>query len=384
MEHKTLEGNIPGRGYARVEFEKGRICQVTVLGGEEAGRPILSPGLVDIQVNGFAGVDFASSTLEPEEAVSVLAPLFATGVTGFCPTLVTNSLERFVHSLQVLEAARRMSPEFDRAVPCYHLEGPFLDPGGAHGAHDPSLMLPADWEVFARLQEAANGNIGIVTIAPEVEGALDFIARARAAGVVVALGHTVASPERIHEAVTAGATLSTHLGNGCPGMIDRHFNPLWAQLTEDALYASIICDTFHLPPDVVQVIRRMKGIDHTILITDSTHVATLPPGRYKLVNTDIELLPNGKLIRADGACLGGSVLSMDRAVPLFMRLSGATLAEALRAATASPARLLNRRDICASLAPGEPANLLVSQFGADQLAVESLYLGGEAVYSTRS
>ncbi len=353
---------------------------MTLLGPEEAGHSILSPGLVDIQVNGFAGVDFASPTLEPEEAESVLAPLFATGVTSFCPTLVTNTQERFLHSFRVLEAARRMSPKFARAVPCYHLEGPFLDPGGAHGAHDPSLMRPANWHEFSRLQEAAGGNIGIVTIAPEVEGALDFIARARAAGIVVALGHTMATPERIHEAVAAGATLSTHLGNGCPGMLDRHANPLWAQMTEDSLYASIICDTFHLPPDVVKVIFGMKGKDRTILITDSTHVAGLPPGPYKLVNTDIELLPTGKLIRADGACLAGSVLSMDRAVSVFQRLSGGSQADAYHAATASPARLLNRRDVCAGVVPGEPANLLVSRFGAERLAVESLYLGGEAVY----
>lgn len=153
------------------------------------------------------------------------------------------------------------------------------------GVHDPALMRPPDWREFEELQQAAGGNIGIVTLAPEVHGAFDFIRRARSAGIVVGLGHTEASPEQIHQAVEAGAERSTHLGNGCPQLIDRHTNPLWAQLVLDQLSASLICDTFHLPPDLVKTIVRMKRIERCILITDATHVATLPPGSYSLVGT---------------------------------------------------------------------------------------------------
>ena len=375
-----LDGNLPGRGYARIEIQRDRIREVSIAGGERPGAPLLSPGLADIQLNGFAGVDFSDPELEPEAAWSVLPHLWKTGVASFCPTLITNSQDRLLRNLRVLEAARKASRRFAQAVPCYHLEGPYFPPGNARGVHDPALMRPPDWRLFQELQEAAGGNIGIVTLAPEVPGALDFIHRARSAGVIVGLGHTEASPEQIHRAVEAGAELSTHLGNGCPQLIDRHANPLWAQLAADRLSASLICDTFHLPPDLVKVIVRMKGTGRCILITDATHVATLRPGRYSIVGTEIELLPNGKVIRADGACLGGSALAMNRAVPLFMQLSGLGLEEALRAATRNPARLLRREGMCAELAPQQPANVLRAQYHPEALQVEALFLGGDEVY----
>jgi N-acetylglucosamine-6-phosphate deacetylase len=275
---------------------------------------------------------------------------------------------------------RNRRPRFAAAAPCYHLEGPYLSPGPSKGVHNPAWMRPPDWSEFEELQEAAGGNIGIVTLVPELSGALEFITRAYQAGVVAALGHTDCSPQQIHAAVEAGARLSTHLGNGCAQMLDRHANPLWAQLARDELSASIICDTFHLPPDLVKVILRMKGIDRCLLVTDASHVATLTPGRYSLVGAEIELLPEGKVIKSDGACLAGSALAMNRAVALFMRLAGASLGDALRAATRTPATLLGRPGVCARVAPGEYANLLLARHRPDGLEVVATYLGGEEVY----
>lgn len=190
----------------------------------------------------------------------------------------------------------------------------------------------------------------------------------------------MASPAEIHAAVDAGARLATHLGNGCPQMLDRHANPLWAQLSRDELYASIICDTFHVPSDLVKVVVRMKGIGRTILITDATHLTGLPPGRYSLVDAEIELLPNGKVVRADGFSLAGSSLSPDRGVALFMRLSGVTFADAIDAATLSPATLLHRPDVCAAIAPGAPANLLLGHLRPEVLEIRATFLRGEEVY----
>jgi N-acetylglucosamine-6-phosphate deacetylase len=376
---RFLEGNIAGLGYGRVEMDAGRIAHVSMAGEERVDEPILSPALVDIQINGFAGVDFSDAKLEAEEVIGVLPSLWKTGVGSFCPTLVTNSRDRLTRNFRVLETARKADARFARAVPCYHLEGPYLSPGGSRGVHDTSLMHPPDWDEFEELQQAAGGNIGIVTIAPELPGALEFIARARAAGVVVALGHTDATPDQIHAGVDAGAQMSTHLGNGIGQAIDRHANPIWAQLARDELSASIICDTFHLPPELVKVILRVKGIERCILITDAMYVATLPPGRYPIVGTEIDLLPNGKVVKWDGTCLGGSALSMNRAVPLFMRLSGAPLGDALRAATRNPAALLGR-GMCAKVASGEPANLVLARFTPDGLEVGATYLRGEEVY----
>jgi len=367
-------------GYARVEIDAGTISHVRVEGEERDGEPVLSPGLVDIQLNGFAGVDFSGPRLEPGDAVSVLPHLWRTGVTSFCPTLITNTRAALVRNFRVLEEARRTDRRFARSVPCYHLEGPYLSPGGARGVHDPSLMRPPDWEEFQELQQAAGGRIGIVTLAPEWPGALEFIARARQAGVVVALGHTDALPHQIHAAVDAGARLATHLGNGCPQLIDRHQNPLWAQLARNELSASMICDTYHLPADLVKTIFRIKGVGRSILITDAMYVTGLPPGRYPLIGTEIDLLPEGKVVKADGACLGGSALSMDRAVARFMRLSGAALQDALQVAAATPAALLNRPGVCARIAEGEPANLLRARPATDSLTVEQTWLAGEEVY----
>ncbi|MCI0388343.1 MAG: N-acetylglucosamine-6-phosphate deacetylase, partial [Acidobacteria bacterium] len=196
----------------------------------------------------------------------------------------------------------------------------------------------------------------------------------------VAIGHTDGGPEDIHAAVKAGARLSTHLGNGCPPMIERHHNPIWPQLTLDELSATIICDRFHLPSDVVKTILRMKGIERLILVTDAAHVTMLPPGQYTLSGVPIELRPDGKVVRIDDSCFAGSSLTMDRAIPLFMRLSGATLEDGLRAAGRNPAELLGRGGLCAALAPGQPANVVSFRFHPDALPVDSTWLRGERVY----
>lgn len=378
----VAEGNVPGQGYCRLEIDRegGTIARLTSLGPQREQAPFLSPGLVDIQLNGFAGIDFSAPDLEPEALLRVLEPVWRTGTTSFCPTLITNSPEKLSRNFKVLEQARRADARWARTVPCYHLEGPFLA-AEARGVHAAELLRPPDWDEFSEWQEDAGGRIGIVTVAPELEGAIELIGRAWRAGVVAALGHTVAPPEAIHAAVRAGAELSTHLGNGCPQMLDRHRNPLWAQLNAGPLSASIICDGFHLPADLVSVVYRLKRPDRFILITDATHVATLPPGRYTLVGTEIVLQPDGKVIRADGGALGGSSLSMNRAVTVFMRLSGAGLDEAIAGATRNPARLLRRRGVCADLMPGEPANLIRFRPSGEGLKIEAVFLAGEEVYA---
>lgn len=374
-----IHGNVPGLGAVRVETSGGVIRSVEA-GGSADGDLWLAPGFVDLQLNGFAGVDFSDPALEPEQAASVVPAVLETGTTTFCPTVITNTFDALARSFRVLEQARCASQAFARAVPCYHLEGPYLSPGGARGVHNPAWMHAPDQDEFARLQEAAGNRIGIVTLAPELPGAAEFIARAARAGVIVSIGHTDGGPEDVHRAATAGAGMSTHLGNGCPGLIDRHLNPLWAQIADDRLHAGMICDGFHLPEDVVRVIFRAKGIERLFLVTDASHVAGMPPGRYQLAGTDIELLPSGKVIKADGACLAGSALSMDRAVGNFMKLSGAALPDAVRAATENPARLLNRTEVCRAVEAGQPANLVLFRLHDGMPQVEAVYSAGEKSY----
>ncbi|MGD0222742.1 MAG: amidohydrolase family protein [Terriglobia bacterium] len=376
-----LEGNIPGVGCARVEITNEQISSVAITGATSAGLPFISPGFVDIQVNGFAGVDFSSPDLDVDKAISVLPAIWSSGVTTFCPTLITNSLSMLARNFAILEQAARMNRDFADAAPCYHLEGPYLSPLGSHGAHDPKWMRHPDWEEFLELQRAAGGKIGIVTVAPELPGAEDFIRKAQTAGVVVAIGHTDGRPEDVHRAAAAGATLNTHLGNGCPEYLHRHKAPLWAQLATESLNASLICDGFHLPPDVVKVIVGVKGINKCILITDAVHVALLPPGKYTLVGTQIELLPSGQVVTANRVSMAGSALTMNRGVAVFIKFSHCTLASAIQAATANPANLLRRHKVCSQVAAGQPADLVLFRQEPETLKVETVFARGRCVYS---
>ncbi len=375
-----LEGNIPGVGCAKVEITDEQITSVVIRGAVSDEFPFISPGFVDIQVNGFAGVDFSSRDLDAEKAISVLPAIWSTGVTTFCPTLITNSLSELARSFAILEQAARMNSDFAHAVPCYHLEGPYLSPFGSHGAHDPKWMRDPNWDEFLELQRAAGGRIGIVTLAPELSGAEEFIRQAHSAGVVVAVGHTDGGADDVHRAAAAGATLNTHLGNGCPERLHRHKAPLWAQLAAESLHASMICDGFHLPPDVVKVIVAAKGIDKCILITDAVHVAQMPPGRYSLVGTEIELLPSGQVVRADRVSMAGSALTMNRAVAVFIKSSQCRLEAAIQAATANPAHLLKRPTVCSQVAAGQPANLVIFRREPETLQVERVISRGRRVF----
>ena len=375
-----IKANIAGQGLAQIEVERGQISSVRLLGLADPAKPFVSPSFVDIQINGFAEVNFSAPELDVEKAISVLPAIWKTGVTTFCPTLITNTIDQLAQNFRVLEKARGLDPRFARSAPCYHLEGPYLSPGEAHGAHDPALMRSPNWDEFSRLQEAAGGNIAIVTLAPELTGACDFIRRARGAGVIVALGHTDCAPEDIHKATEAGAELSTHLGNGCAPFIHRHQNPIWAQLASDQLKVSLICDGFHLPPDVVRVFYSVKGIHRIILITDAVHVANLPPGRYSLVGLEIELLPSGKVVAVNRQHLAGSALSMNRAVTVFQEFARVSLCEAIQAATTNPGKLLRREGICTDLVAGQPANLVTFRPDADALRIETVLLRGDPVY----
>lgn len=374
-----LQGNLPGGGLVEVEITAERITLVRALGPADPVKPLVSPGLVDIQINGFAGVDFSDPDLEPEQAASVLPALLRTGVTTFYPTLITNTRERLLRNLRVLEKARQLSSGFARAVPGYHLEGPYLSPGLSHGTHDPSLMRLPDWEEFEALQQGAEGRIRIVTIAPELPGALDFIRRARQHGTLVALGHTDGTAEDVYRAAEAGAGLNVHLGNGCPEFIQRHRAPFWTQLVDERLSASLICDGFHLPPELVQVIVRVKGIDRLVLITDAIHAAGMPPGKYSLVGVPIELKPSGMVLREDGSSMAGSSVSMNRAVAVFQEFGHVSLPDAIAAATRNPARLLGDPAICESLAAGQPANLIFFRLLPGRLEIASTVHAGEVV-----
>jgi N-acetylglucosamine-6-phosphate deacetylase len=296
------------------------------------------PGLFDLQVNGFAGVDFNDPACTAEDMQRAIAALRATGVTRFLPTLITGPLERVARCARMLAACR------DPAVAGIHLEGPYLAPDAA-GAHPPAHLAPPSFDDFSRRQEAAEGRIVLVTLAPELPGALGLIERLVAAGVRVAIGHTAAGPEEIRDAVRAGATMSTHLGNGCPPVLPRHPNLLLEQLAADELQAALIVDGHHLPASVVKVMVRAKSLARTLLVTDATAAAGQRPGRFQLAGMAVELSAAGRVTLAGTDRLAGSALTLDAAVANTVRFTGCSLAEVWPLASAQPAAALG-------LAPG--------------------------------
>jgi N-acetylglucosamine-6-phosphate deacetylase len=290
-----------------------------------------SAGFCDLQVNGFAGVDFNRPGLTEDALERAAAALRRTGVTRFLPTLITAPLESFAACARVL--ARWRSP----AMLGIHAEGPYLSPTEARGAHPAAHLRPASREDFARRQDAAEGRIVLVTLAPEVPGALELTAHLVAAGVRVAIGHSNASPEQIRDGVRAGATLSTHLGNGCAGGLPRHPNLIWEQLAADELQACFIADGHHLPPATLKAMVRAKTPARSLLVTDATAAAGAPPGRYGLGELEIEKSAAGRVTLPREGKLAGSALTLDEAVGRAARETGTPITEVLAMASTQPA-----------------------------------------------
>src|SRR5215470_15118024 len=287
------------------------ISQAYDLGGDDLR---ISPGLIDIQINGYDGVDFNNPDINTEQIVAATRQLWRTGVTAFSPTIITESFDHISKCVSNLARAADESPEFARAMIGIHVEGPFISPeDGPRGAHPKQHARPPDWNEFQRWQDAARGQIRIITLSPEWPCAFDFIERAAASGVVVAIGHTAANPSQIADAARAGARLSTHLGNGSHAKIDRHPNYIWEQLANDDLWASFIVDGHHLPPSVVKCFLRSKGVARSILVTDAIAAAGGPAGRYRLGNVEVEVTPERRVNLPGTPYLAGSVLDIHEA-----------------------------------------------------------------------
>jgi len=359
-----------------IEVNAGVISSVREAPGA-AGDLWVAPGLIDLQVNGFGGVDYNGPDTGVEDLADSIRQLRATGVTRFFPTVITGPPEAMRGALRNLARARQVLAE-GASIAGFHLEGPFLSPDeGPRGAHPREHVRPPDGEEFLRLQEAAGGGIRLVTLAPELPGAMPLIESLVRQGVVVGLGHTAASGQQIRDAIRAGAVLSTHLGNGCHSTLPRHPNYIWEQMAADELYASLIVDGIHLPPSFVKCAVRAKGLDRIVLVTDATSPANCRPGRYRLGDLEVELTSEQRVRIAGTDRLAGSALRMDRGVENLIRFAGLTLEQALRAATVNPARVAGLSHRTRFLAPGEAADLILFRWDAEagRVMVEQTLIG---------
>lgn len=264
-------------------------------------------GFVDLQVNGYRMVDFSDPAVTEDAVVAAWRGLIADGTALFLPTLITADQAVYARNLPLLTrlAAR---PEFAPHIGGLHLEGPFLSPCvGAAGAHHAAWMRLAEPAILDELQRLAGGGIRLLTIAADVPGAPALIQHARRLGITVSLGHQLAAATQLAQAAVAGATALTHLGNGLPHQVDRHRNPLLDGLAEDRLHAMVIGDGHHLPWGLLRTILRTKGAARTILVSDASPLAGMPPGDYPCFGATARLSPDGRLFNpATGYLMGSS------------------------------------------------------------------------------
>jgi len=347
----------------------------------EPSAAYLSPGWIDLQVNGFAGVDYNSPSASADEVGHSIREMFRTGVTRFFPTVITGSPEDMAGALHNLARTKERIAE-GAAMEAFHLEGPYISPeDGPRGAHPARWVRPPDLNEFLRFQDAARGHIRLVTLSPEWPEAPRFIEAIVGQGVVASIGHTKASAAEIAAAVSAGATLSTHLGNGAHPVLPRQ-NYIWEQLAEDRLAASFIVDGIHLSRSFLNVAVRAKGLERSILITDAVMPAGCAPGRFKLGEVDVELHPDGSVRLVGGTRLAGSALRMDRAIENVVRQAGVSLRDAVSLATRNPARVGRIAARQRGLVPGERADLVKFRYNetTNQIEVLETYVSGKQVF----
>ena len=367
-----------------IELDGPRIARIAAA-DDAANLPLVAPGLVDLQINGYGGIEFNDPELSLEKVRQVALSQDRFGVTRFLATCTTDSYDVFHHSFSTIARAMRELPEVGRRIAGIHMEGPYIAPDdGPRGAHPKKHVRKPDWGEFCRLQDAAGGKIKLLTVSPEYDGAAEFIAKVAGTGVLVAIGHTQATSDQIKAAVDAGARMSTHLGNGAHPIIKRHPNYIWDQLAEDRLVASLITDGHHLPPAVVKAMVRAKTPERCVLVSDITMMGGMPAGRYETGLGVLEVLPSGKLVPAGQPdILAGASQPLDLCVANVIRFAGVDLATAIEMASQAPARLIG--EPAEGLEAGAAADLFLFKLPVSDsgpLNVVATFLRGEKVFGS--
>jgi N-acetylglucosamine-6-phosphate deacetylase len=331
------------------------------------------------------GVSFAlgGSELTLEGIQKATNALWEVGITTYLPTLTTNGQDIFLKNLSLLNKAKD-DPSLLGSIAGFHLEGPYISPeDGYRGAHPLQYVRKPDWNEFMEYYHASGGNILQVTLAPEMEGALDFILKCREKNIVVALGHHNASSEIITTAIDRGAQIATHLGNGAANTVHRHRNPFWSQLANDRLMISIIGDGFHLLPEEIKTFYKVKGTDKTIITSNVTSYGGLPAGQYVTREGEaIEITPEGKLMNLAQKGLYGSASPIIKGVGNVMKVTGCSLAEAVQMASTNPARLYGLTDR-GEIKPGMRADLILFTLDDFKVKIHKTIVAGQVVYSNQ-
>ncbi len=341
----------------------GDRCDVTLPDG------VLVPGLVDLQVNGAFGVDLVAATAADWAMVTGRLP--ETGVTAFAPTFITAPVGELAAAVGRAAAARALRPPGARLLRA-HVEGPFLSER-RRGAHDAAHLCDPTPHAVRTLLAAGHGTIGMVTLAPERDGAVAAVSAFVAAGVVVSIGHSDATGAQVRAAVAAGATSVTHLFNAQRPLHHREPGVVGTALVDERLALGLIVDLHHVAGDVVRL-AFAAAPGRVVLVTDAVAAAGMPPGEYDLGGGPVVVGQGGPPVRADGT-LAGSVLRLDEAVATCVGL-GVPLPVAVAAATAHPADLVGRPDL-GRVEPGAAADLV--WLGPD-LRTRTTWVAGQVVH----
>jgi N-acetylglucosamine-6-phosphate deacetylase len=344
-----------------VSVADGRV-EAVGLAGEGAGLAV--PGFVDVQVNGFAGVDFLGASAE--EHAHAAAAMAATGVTAYLPTLISAPPDAYRRALTTLAALPGGGPRMLGA----HLEGPFLSPSWP-GAHPPQHLRTPDVALVDELR--AVGPVATMTVAPELEGGLEFVEALAARGIVVHLGHTDADAACCHRAFNRGARALTHIHNAHRRFRPRDPGPAGVALVRPDVTVTAIVDGVHLAPETAGS-AWLAARERLCLITDAVAAAGMGDGTFVIGDREVQV--DGGVSRLADGTLAGSTATLDRCVRELVAL-GATVAEAVHAATLAPARLLGRSDL-GRLEPGSPADVAVLD---DELQVRRTLVGGQEAFA---
>ena len=362
-----------------IEIVDGKIVKIKQL-SSESGLPniYVAPGLIDIQINGYMGIDFADQNLSIEGIREAAKALWKEGVTSFLPTLITADQDSLIKSFSILSKALD-DEEIGLSIPGFHLEGPYISPvKGFRGAHLEKYIREPDWNEFLDLQNAANNGIKLITVAPEIEGAISFIKKCTQDGIVVSLGHHNGKTKEIKDATDAGASMSTHLGNGCANMINRHNNPLWPQLADDRLSASIIVDGFHLNKEEVQCFYKIKGNNRTILVSDALDLAGLEPGEYIRWERKVLLTPDVVKFPAENV-LAGAASPISSCVGNMMKFTQCSLSDAIQMASTNPAHLMGLSEL-GEISEGKRADLILFTIEDGNMVIRKTIVAGNVVF----
>ena len=364
----------------RVRWEHGIVSAIEPV--VEAPKELwLAPPLLDLQINGYAGIDFQRDDVTTEELLHSISKIQAAGCTRFLLTLISDQWQVMLRRLEHFRKLRSQSERLQRAIAGWHIEGPFLsaEPGFC-GAHDPKVMIDPKPEYIDQLRKITNGDPILLTIAPERLDAIATISHAVSLGIKVSLGHTDAPRKRLIQGRQAGATAFTHLGNGCPRQLDRHDNILWRVFETPGLTIGLIPDGIHVSPSLFRTIHRLlgTGLTHNMwYVSDAMAAAGVPPGKYKLGRLELEV-GEDQIVRLPGSPnFAGSALQPIDGIFRAAGMLGCEWREVWPNYSEVPARLMNLEN---GLEVGRSADFCVLNVAEpNQLQSLTVYSQGELI-----